>query len=169
MANKFATATSEARLHLVVYQPDMPENLGAMMRIAACFGVPIDLIEPAAFPIDERRVRRVSMDYACHLEMVRHESFEAFDSVRRKSGSRLIVMSAHSDVYLHRFVFQSADNILVGRETAGVPNSVLERADDVLRIPLAPGLRSLNVHVAAAVALSEALRQTGQFDEFTGS
>src|SRR5262249_29599830 len=141
------------------YQPDIPQNAGAMMRLAACLGVPLDLIEPCGFPFDDQRVRRAGMDYIGLLELVRHSSWAAFRAIE---GGRVVLLTTAGDQRHTDFAFRADDRILVGRESAGVPPEVHAAADARIRIPMRPGLRSLNVAQAAAIGLAEALRQTGQ-------
>jgi tRNA (cytidine/uridine-2'-O-)-methyltransferase len=149
-------------IRLVLFQPDIPQNAGAMMRLAACMGVPLDLIEPCGFPFDDQRVRRAGMDYIGHLDMTRHASWERF---RECEGGRLVLLTSSGDVAYPHFRFAPDDRILVGRESAGVPPEIHLRADARIRIPMRAGLRSINVAQAAAIGLAEALRQTGQFPD----
>lgn len=146
-------------VRLVLYQPDIPQNAGAMMRLAACFGVALDLIEPCGFPLDDQRLRRAGMDYIDLLDLTRHSSWAAF---RAADGGRLVLLTTTGDRRHVDFAFAAGDRILVGRESAGVPPVVHAAADARIRIPMQPGIRSLNVAQAAAIGLSEALRQTGQ-------
>jgi tRNA (cytidine/uridine-2'-O-)-methyltransferase len=152
-------------LRLVLYEPDIPQNAGAMMRLCACLDLPLELIEPCGFPISDRHLRRVGMDYLDHLRLTRHRSFDAFEAWRRQAlpEARLILLTTSGETSHFDFAFRPADLIMVGRESAGVPRSVHELADARLRIPLARGRRSLNVALAAAMVLGEALRQTGSF------
>ena len=146
-------------VRLALYQPDIPQNAGAMMRLAACFGVPLDLIEPCGFPFDDQRVRRAGMDYIPLLDLTRHTSWAAFLAA---GSGRIVLLTTAGDGRHVDFEFRPADRILVGRESAGVPPEVHAAADARIRIPMRPGLRSLNVAQAAAIGLAEALRQTGQ-------
>jgi tRNA (cytidine/uridine-2'-O-)-methyltransferase len=146
-------------IRLALYQPDIPQNAGAMMRLAACMDTPLDLIEPCGFNYDDRRVRRSGMDYIDFLDLTRHESWNSFHAGLR---GRLILLTTAGDVRHCDFRFASDDRIMVGRESAGVPPNVHEAAAARVRIAIRPGLRSLNVAQAAAIALTEALRQTGQ-------
>jgi tRNA (cytidine/uridine-2'-O-)-methyltransferase len=151
-------------MRLALYQPDIPQNAGAMMRLAACLGVPLDLIEPAGFLLGDRRLKRAGMDYLEALEMTRHRSWEAFLEARAPR-SRLLLLTTRGPVLYHRFMFGHDDILLVGRESAGVPDAVHAAADARLRVPMRAGARSLNVALAAAIALGEALRQTGLLPE----
>lgn len=144
-------------MRLALFQPDIPGNVGAMLRTCACFGVGVDLIEPLGFPWDDKKVRRAGMDYFDHVAIARHADWAAYQAQRR---GRLILLSARGTVGLYDMAFQSGDTLMMGSESAGAPPEVHAAADQVIRIPIAPGLRSFNVSVAAAMALAEALRQT---------
>ncbi len=158
-------------MRLALYQPDMPQNVGAAIRVAACFGAAIDIIGPCGFSGGERDIRRVAMDYALAAPPVFHDGWRTFLSGLRgaslaaapsgKNKARLALMTTKGATDLWKFTFMPDDVILLGRESAGVPLEVHEAADARLRIPLAPLARSLNVAVAGAVALAEARRQTG--------
>lgn len=144
-------------MRLALYEPDIPQNTGTILRLAACLGVGVDLIEPMGFPFDDRRLRRAGMDYLDRVDLRRHPSWAAF---RSSSRGRLLLLTTRGEVTLPSFSFRPDDVLLLGRESAGVPEAVHEAADARLRIPMQPGLRSLNVALAAALALGEALRQT---------
>lgn len=146
-------------MRLALFQPDIPGNVGAILRSCACFDVPVDLIEPLGFPWDDKRVRRAGMDYFDHVSITRHADWDSFRAV---TPGRLLLLTAHGSTSIDQVTFQPGDVILMGSESAGVPPHVHEAADLRVRIPMAPGLRSLNVSVSAAVTLFEALRQTGQ-------
>ncbi len=147
-------------MRLALFQPDIPQNLGAALRLGACLGVPIDVIEPCGFPLSERAVRRAALDYAEKAEVMRHASWASFlESVR----GRLLLFTTQGAEPLYSFRCRADDVLLFGRESAGAPPEVHQAADARLYIPLAPGARSLNVVNAAAMALGEALRQTGTF------
>jgi tRNA (cytidine/uridine-2'-O-)-methyltransferase len=145
-------------MRLALFQPDIPGNVGAILRSCACFGVAVDLIEPLGFPWDDRRVRRAGMDYFDRVSITRHADWDAF---RAATPGRLALLTSRGSVPLTETAFDSGDVILMGSESAGAPPHVHDDADLRIRIPMAPGLRSLNVSVAAAVTLFEALRQTG--------
>jgi tRNA (cytidine/uridine-2'-O-)-methyltransferase len=147
-------------LRLALYEPDIPQNTGALLRLAACFGVGVDLIEPFGFLYDDRRLRRAALDYAALAEVARHPSWAAFVAAR-PPDSRLVLMTTSGDMALDRFAFAPTDTILLGRESAGVPAEVHEAADARVVIRLRRAARSLNVAQAGAIALYEALRQTG--------
>jgi len=148
-------------VRLALYQPDIPQNAGTMMRMAACLGVALDLIEPAGFDVSDRNLRRAGLDYLDQLDMTRHVSFAAFDGARRAAGARLVLATTRGAASYVDFSFRPDDVLMVGRESAGVPDIVHDAADARLVVPMRPGLRSLNVAVAAAMILGEALRQTG--------
>ena len=150
-------------MRLALYEPDIPQNTGTLLRLAACLGVPVDLIGPAGFDMTDRAMRRAALDYLAHVEIARHASFAAFETARRSGGSRLVLLTTHAEAPYVDFAFRRDDTLLLGRESAGVPNTVHRLADARLRIPMRAGLRSLNVAVAAAMVLGEALRQTGAF------
>ena len=146
-------------MRLAAFEPDIPQNLGSMIRLGACFGVPIDVIEPCGFPFSVKSLRRSAMDYADHAEITRHADWGAFQAARNQAG-RLVLLSTKSSESLWNFNFDSSDTLLFGRESAGVPDYVHAGADARVLIPMRPDLRSLNVATAAAIALAEALRQT---------
>ena len=152
---------------LALYEPDIAANAGAMMRTCACLGVDAAIIEPAGFRISDRRFRRSGMDYLDELVIARHDSFERFETWRAASGRRLVLLTTRGDSQLWDFVFRPSDILMVGRESAGVPDAVAALADARVRIPIRPSLRSLNVGIAAALALGEALRQLRTFHDFS--
>jgi tRNA (cytidine/uridine-2'-O-)-methyltransferase len=147
-------------LHLALYQPDMPQNLGNMLRLCACMGVVAEVIEPCGFPFDEKRMKRAGMDYIEQVTLQRHASWDAFAQWRASTQpSRLILLSAHAAVDYTEFAFQPRDILMVGQESAGVPQMVADQCDAAVKIPMQPGVRCLNVSSAAAIIVSEALRQ----------
>ncbi len=146
-------------LTLALYQPDIPQNCGAMLRTCACLGVDAAIIEPAGFDISDRNFRRAGMDYLDHVKLERHISWEAFELARRAAGRRLVLLTTRGAIAYTDFAFANGDVLMVGRETAGAPDNVHAAADARVVIPVRAGLRSLNVSVAAAMALGEALRQ----------
>jgi tRNA (cytidine/uridine-2'-O-)-methyltransferase len=152
-------------MRLALYQPDIPQNTGTMLRLAACLGVPVDLIEPCGFVLDDRRLRRAGMDYLESVDLSRHDSWRAYLTGRAGAArpGRLLLLTTKGDVPYAGFAFRADDTLLVGRESGGVPGEVHHAADARLAIPLRSGLRSLNVAVAAAMVLGEALRQTNGF------
>jgi tRNA (cytidine/uridine-2'-O-)-methyltransferase len=147
-----------SKLRLALYQPDMPPNTGTMMRLCACLGVSLDIIEPCGFPVDDAKLRRAAMDYIDHLDLNRHASWEVFDA--QIGTRRLVLMTTKGAVPYTEHAFRDDDILMVGRESAGVPDYVHARADARILIPLRPPLRSLNVAISAAMALGEAVRQT---------
>ncbi|WP_158816803.1 tRNA (cytidine(34)-2'-O)-methyltransferase [Methylocapsa sp. S129] len=150
---------SAAPLWLALYEPDIAQNTGAMLRTCACFGVRAAIIEPAGFPVSDRHFRRSGMDYLDHVDIERHVSWRAFSQWRRTEAKRLVLLTTKADESLWDFAFQRNDVIMVGRESAGVPQEVHDDADARVRIAIRPPMRSLNVGVAAAMALGEAIRQ----------
>lgn len=150
-------------MRLALFEPDIPQNLGAFIRLSAGLGVPLDVIEPCGFPVDDRRIRRAAMDYYDLASLVRHVSWAAFR--RDRAAGRLVLLTTAAAVRLPEAVFRPDDILLMGRESAGVPQDVHAAADLRVRIPLQPGARSLNVALAAAMVLSEALRQTSGFEK----
>jgi tRNA (cytidine/uridine-2'-O-)-methyltransferase len=149
----------ELSLRIALYQPDIAGNVGTILRLAACLDVPCDIIEPCGFPFSDKALKRAGMDYAVAANVTRHMDWDAFHSA---SAGRLVLMTSKGSVSLFDAQFQPDDILLMGSEGAGVPDNVHAAADLRIRIPMAAGFRSLNVAVAAGIALSEALRQTGQ-------
>lgn len=149
-------------MRLALYEPDIPQNAGTLIRLGACLAVPVDIIEPCGFPWDDRGFKRAGMDYVPLAEAVRHDSWEAFLSCRSSTG-RLVLLTTKSSVPYTGFAFRPDDTLLVGRESAGVPPEVHERAEARVTIPMRPPARSLNVAIATAMVLGEALRQTAGF------
>jgi tRNA (cytidine/uridine-2'-O-)-methyltransferase len=150
-------------MRLALYQPDIPQNAGTIMRLAACLGVTLDIIEPAGFDASDRNLRRAGLDYLDRLELRRHVSFAAFDEWRRPAGYRLVLATTRGSIPYPDFAFVPTDILMLGRESAGVPEAVHAVADARVFVPMRPGLRSLNVAVTAAMMVGEALRQTGGF------
>src|SRR6266481_4268282 len=146
-------------LRLALFEPDIPQNTGAVLRLAACLGAGVDLIEPCGFLFDDRRLRRAALDYAARVAIRRHASWDAF-LAQRDPRSRLVLMTTGGTVSLYRFAFAPSDTLLLGRESAGVPAFVHDAAFARAVIPLHEGARSLNVALAGAIALAEAVRQT---------
>jgi tRNA (cytidine/uridine-2'-O-)-methyltransferase len=148
-------------MRIALYEPDIPQNTGTILRLCACLGVEAHIIEPAGFPVTDRAFRRAGMDYLDQVTLVRHESFAAFEGWRaRKRVSLVLLTTTAEGSYLdHTF---SIDQILMfGRESAGVPDAVHGAADTRIRVPMRPGMRSMNVAMAVAMVVGEALRQTG--------
>lgn len=155
-------------LRLALYQPDRPHNFGAVLRLCACFGVDLDVIEPCGFPLDDRRIRAGALDYAPHVRWQRHQDLVAFERAWRASGRRLVLLTTTGHHDHHRASYRADDILMLGSESAGAPASVHEAADLRVRIPMRPDLRSFNVAMAAAIVLAEALRQTGGLDRGMG-
>ena len=145
-------------MRIALFKPEIAGNVGAVMRLGACFGVAVDLIEPMGFAWDDKRVRRTAMDYIDHVEVVRHAGFDAF--VSTIGGARLVLMTTKADARLYDFAFRADDILLFGQESAGVPAAVAAAAGAAVRIPIRAQVRSFNLATAAAIALGEALRQT---------
>lgn len=145
---------------LALFQPDIPQNLGAALRLGACMGVPVHVIEPCGFPLSDRAIARAALDYGDPADVTRHAGWADFAA---QAQGRVVLFTTKGATPLHDFVFETGDILLFGRESLGVPDEVHEAADARVIIPLTPGRRSLNVTVSAAIGLSEALRQTGQF------
>lgn len=152
-------------MRLALYQPDIPQNVGAAIRAAACFGAAVDVIEPCGFPLNSRELRRVAMDYGDIASPTAHASWAKYRETVLTPRVRLILLTTKSDRTIWDFDFCESDVFLMGRESAGAPAEIHQEADARLSIPLAPGARSLNVAVAAAVTLAEARRQIGWKNE----
>jgi tRNA (cytidine/uridine-2'-O-)-methyltransferase len=150
-------------MRIALYQPDIPQNTGTMLRMAACLGVEAHLIEPAGFPTSDRAFRRAGMDYLDRVRIVRHASWDAFAQWRIAADLRLVLFTTRADASYLDHRYEAHDILLFGRESAGVPDPVHAAAEVRLRVPLQPGLRSLNVAVTCAMAVGEALRQTNGF------
>jgi len=150
-------------MRIALFQPDIPQNTGTILRLCACLDVEAHIIEPAGFPVSDRHFRRAGMDYLDNVRLCRHQSWQAFEQWRHDTGCRLLLLTTSGErCYLDQR-YQADDVLLLGRESAGVPNEVHAAADARLVIPMAGGLRSLNVAMAAAIVLGEALRQTEGF------
>jgi tRNA (cytidine/uridine-2'-O-)-methyltransferase len=150
-------------MRLCLYQPEIAGNVGAVMRLGACMGVGVDLVEPMGFEWDDRRVRRTAMDYIDHVEVVRHPDFESFRHANQ--GARLVLMTTKGSSSLYDFEFRGDDVLLFGKESGGVPADVAARCDAGIRIPIRREVRSYNLATSAAIALAEALRQTQELPE----
>ena len=148
-------------MRLALYQPDIPQNAGALLRLAACLGVPLEIVEPCGFGFTERQLRRVALDYAPAVALTRHVSWPAFEAWRRSDGGRLVLLTTAASDAHHAVAYRDGDILMVGRESGGVPEAVRRAADLAVRIPMRPGARALNVATAAAIVAGEALRQAG--------
>lgn len=152
-------------MRIALYQPDIPQNAGTIMRMAACLDLDVDLIEPAGFDASDRNLRRAGLDYLQHLRLTRHASWEAFQAWRAAEGggARLVLLTTRAATSHLDLRFEAGDILLLGRESAGVPDHVHLAVDASVRIPMRVGLRSFNVAVSAAIVAGEALRQTSGF------
>lgn len=148
---------------IALYEPDIPQNTGTILRLSACLGVGVHIVGPAAFPANERAFRRAGLDYLDHVKVHDHVSFASFDHWRRKEGRRMVLLSTKAETSHIDFSFQESDILMCGRESVGAPQEVHKAADARVRIPMQPCLRSLNVAVSIAIVLGEALRQTQGF------
>lgn len=149
------------KLRIALYQPDIAGNTGTILRLAACLGLSVDIIEPAGFDISDRNLKRAGMDYLASVHLTRHVNFQQFDEWRRSEGRRLVLGSTKAARPYVDFTFQTDDILLLGRESAGVPDHVHGLADGRILIPMVEGQRSINVAMSAAMIAGEALRQTG--------
>jgi tRNA (cytidine/uridine-2'-O-)-methyltransferase len=153
-------------MRIALYQPDIAQNTGTILRLGACFGVPVDVIAPTGFDISDKTLKRAALDYLPFVDLTKHSSFETFIAHRASTSvanGRLVLLTTKASTAHVDFSFAPDDTLLFGRESAGVPEYVHDRADARIVIPMRPGLRSLNVAVAAAMVLGEALRQTEGF------
>lgn len=148
-------------MRLALFQPDIPQNTGTMMRLCACMNVAMDIIEPCGFALSDKNLKRAGMDYLAHLDLTRHMNWQSFRTADKTK--RVVLLTTKAETRFTDFAFRADDTLLVGRESAGVPDEVHGACDDRVIIPMARAVRSINVAVAAAMALSEALRQTGLF------
>ncbi|WP_183437799.1 tRNA (cytidine(34)-2'-O)-methyltransferase [Methylobacterium sp. R2-1] len=148
-------------LRLALYQPDIPQNTGTMLRMAACLGVAVEIIEPAGFDLSDRNLRRSGLDYLDHVAITRHRSWDAFQAWRREARIRLVLATTAGSAPYTQHAFRDNDCVMMGRESSGVPVAVHVAADARVVVPIRPGLRSLNVAVCAAMILGEAIRQVG--------
>ncbi|MDX2309220.1 MAG: tRNA (cytidine(34)-2'-O)-methyltransferase [Hyphomicrobium sp.] len=157
-------------MRLALYQPDIPQNTGTILRLAACLDVAVDVIGPTGFDMSDRALRRAGLDYLDHVNLSRHLDWAAFEADRRAKmpTPRLVLLTARAREVHHAFDFRADDVLLLGRESAGAPDLVHQAADARVRIPIRQGLRSLNIAVAAAIVLGEALRQTQSYPQGCG-
>jgi tRNA (cytidine/uridine-2'-O-)-methyltransferase len=154
-------------IELALYQPDIPQNTGTLLRRGACLGVKVHVIHPTGFTFSAATLRRSALDYLEHADFAEHASFAAFDDFRRAAGRRLVLLTTKATTSAYAASFEARDILMVGRESAGVPSEVAALADLALRIPMRSRLRSINVAVAAAMILGEAKRQTDEFEALT--
>jgi tRNA (cytidine/uridine-2'-O-)-methyltransferase len=148
-----------AAMRIALFEPEIAQNVGAVLRLGACLGAAVDLIEPMGFAWDDRRVRRTAMDYIDHVNVTRHPDFETFRATI--APRRLVLFTTKGRQSAYQFAFQPDDVLLFGKESAGVPQAVADACDAKVRIPIEPSVRSLNLATSTALALGEALRQTG--------
>lgn len=151
-------------IRIALYQPDIAQNTGTILRLASCLGLAVDIIRPAGFDVSDKALRRSLMDYGGGLDVTRHDSCESFHATVTRTGARLIGLTTRSKNSYADFTYQSGDILLLGRETAGLPDDVHAICDHRVIIPMQPGRRSLNVAVACAMVVGEAIRQTGGFE-----
>jgi len=148
-------------MHVALYEPDIAQNTGTILRLAACLGIVAHIIEPAGFPVSDRAFRRAGMDYLEQVTLTRHASWSAFEQSRRSAGLRLVLLTTRATTSYLAHHFTNDDVLMLGRESSGVPDAVHAAADARLTIPMRAGLRSLNVAMACAMVAGEALRQIG--------
>lgn len=154
-------------VELALYQPDIPQNTGTLLRLGACLGVRLHIIHPTGFPFSRRTLKRAALDYLEHVDFVEHVSYAQFDGWRREANKRLVLLTTKASHSAYAVEYHPDDLLMVGRESAGVPESVAADADLRVRIPMLAGLRSINVALAATLILGEAKRQTDQFAGLT--
>ncbi|WP_045836929.1 tRNA (cytidine(34)-2'-O)-methyltransferase [Hyphomicrobium sp. 99] len=153
-------------MRLALFQPDIAQNTGTILRLCACFGIPVDVIGPTGFDMSDRALKRAALDYLPHVELSRYAGFDTFMETRAAATppqGRLVLLTTKAATSHCDFRFAPDDTLMLGRESAGVPDTVHDRVDARITIPMRPGLRSLNVAVAAAIVLGEALRQTNGY------
>ncbi len=147
-------------MKIILYQPDIAQNLGAAMRLCACFDVELGIIEPCGFPLTTKALRRTAMDYADNIELIRHKSWTEFADEQKKQGGRIVLLSTKASSAITNFTFRPNDTLLFGRESAGVPDDIHTASHARIHIPISENARSLNLVSSASIALFEALRQT---------
>ena len=152
-------------MRIALYQPEIAGNLGTILRTCACLDVPVDIIEPCGFPFSDRSLKRAGMDYFDHVRYTRHADWDAFRKTVNSRDVRIILLSSKADQPHYGFAYRKSDILLFGSEGSGVPLTIHDQCDDRITIPMKADMRSLNLAVAAGMALGEALRQTGQFPE----
>ena len=152
-------------LAIALYEPDIPQNTGTILRLGACLGVPVHVVGPTSFAATDRGFRRAGLDYIDHVTLVNHVTFAAFEVWQRSEERRLVVLTTKADMAYTAFGFRPNDVLLCGRESSGVPEAIHGAADARVRVPMRRHLRSLNVAVSLAMVIGEALRQTGGFPD----
>ncbi len=157
-------------MRIALFEPDIPQNAGAILRLCACLGVPLDVIGPCGFVFDDRRLKRVALDYLDKATVCRHVSWDAFLKTRKEDAhaGRLVLLSTSAEIFYTDFAFRENDTLLLGRESKGVPAAIHETADARVKVPMQSGVRSLNVALAAAMVAGEALRQTAGWHKGNG-
>ena len=157
-------------MRIALFEPDIPQNVGAILRLCACLGVPLDVIGPCGFVFDDRRLKRVALDYLDKATVCRHVSWDAFLKTRKEDAhaGRLVLLSTSAELLYTDFAFRENDTLLLGRESKGVPAAIHETADARVKVPMQSGVRSLNVALAAAMVAGEALRQTAGWHKGNG-
>ena len=155
----FVSYPHHMELRIALYQPDIPGNTGTILRMAACLGFAVDLIEPAGFDVSDRALKRAGMDYLEQAALTRHADWHHFEDWRRQAGRRIVLLSTKAAVPYTDYQFQENDILLFGRESSGVPDAVHDAADARLLIPMMPGARSLNLAISVAMTTGEAIRQ----------
>jgi len=151
-------------MRIALFEPDIPQNTGTILRLAACLGVAVDIIEPAGFAVSDRAFKRAGLDYLDHVDIIRHRSFQHFhQNLRQDTQRRLVVLTTKASTAYIDFEFSADDTLLLGRESAGVPEYVHEIADARIVIPMCKNMRSINIAAATAMVVGEALRQIEQF------
>jgi tRNA (cytidine/uridine-2'-O-)-methyltransferase len=163
----YQSSPQKIPVELALYQPDIAQNTGTMLRLGACLGVHVHIIHPTGFPFSARTVKRGALDYLEHAEFTEHLSWSHFRGWQGESGRRLVLLTTKTSGSIYAAQYLADDILLLGRESAGVPEAVSEVADLKVRIPMRQAMRSLNVAVAASLVLGEALRQTGHFEALT--
>jgi tRNA (cytidine/uridine-2'-O-)-methyltransferase len=148
-------------MRIALYEPDIPQNTGTILRLAACLGIEAHLIEPAGFPLTDRAFRRAGMDYLDQVELARHVSWDAFEAWRRAQGLRVVLFTTRAEISYLDHAYAAGDILVFGRESAGVPQTVHAAAEVRLKVPMRPAMRSLNVAMTCAMAVGEAMRQLG--------
>ena len=154
-------------MRLSLFQPDIPQNLGAAIRLVACLGVGLEVIEPCAFPLSDRSLKRAALDYGPHAALVRRASWDEFLAAPERNEGRLVLFTTRAETPYHRFEYRAGDTLLFGSESAGAPDHVHVAADARVLIPIRPQTRSLNLATACAIGLAEALRQMGGFPDLS--
>jgi len=154
-------------VELALYQPEIPQNTGTLLRLAACLGTRVHIIHPTGFPFSKKALKRGGLDYLDHADFAEHVSFAQFDAWRKAEGRRLVLLTTKAQKSAYEASYAGNDVLMVGRESAGVPESVAAAADLKIRIPMKPGLRSINVALAATLIVGEAKRQTREFETLT--